>query len=565
MTDLSLIDFFCGAGGFSEGFKQLGFKVVAGYDKWGPAVETFNHNFQLQNKPKNILDFEDSIEEINEIPDTEVILGSPPCVSFSNSNNSGKADKSMGLRLTEVFLKIVAVKKHQPNSKLKAWFMENVPNSLKYIEDNYTFNKLGLSDWAVSNDLDPYTVAIQIKGNSYIINSADYGSPQSRKRAITGEFVGDGSLVLPEKTHISPGKRGILPEYRKLTEVRSALPNPFAFSPTSLVKDPTYGIKLTHEELTDQFYDTGLYECQWRNSEFQKTNHPYMGRMSFPENENNPSRTICATNIGTSRESLIYTSEYRRTGNGQYRTPTVREAACIMGFPITYQFLGAETSKWRLVGNAVTLSVSRAFAKLIRQKLERVRYRIRVSKTPRFEGIENLNSEILQTFDNPPKKNSGARFRRHPFKYGNITVTLSNYNIEDNKNKERWITSVQYGNGDGFPTHNYPDGYYSCLEKTIRTFERGKEFLQIVNNGFSERIASKDVLQRMYETRLGEEDYLEPTELVEHIARLIKGFSFEEADLDNPKQTFFKKSIVPKKQVMALYAINKVSSTANNI
>ena len=67
-----------------------------------------------------------------------------------------------------------------------------------------------------------------------------------------------------------------------------------------------------------------------------------MGRMSFPENEEMPSRTVTATRIGSSREALIYASEYGRKGDGQYRTPTVREAACLMGFPITYQFREAK-------------------------------------------------------------------------------------------------------------------------------------------------------------------------------------------------------------------------------
>ena len=90
-----------------------------------------------------------------------------------------------------------------------------------------------------------------------------------------------------------------------------------------------------------------------------------MGKMSFPENCDKPSRTITATKSGTSRESLIYKSEYKRKGNGEYRTPTIREASSIMGFPFTYQFLGTINSKWRLVGNAVCPSVSRAFAEQV--------------------------------------------------------------------------------------------------------------------------------------------------------------------------------------------------------
>ena len=58
----------------------------------------------------------------------------------------------------------------------------------------------------------------------------------------------------------------------------------------------------------------------------------------------------------TPGESIIYKSEIKRNGNGKYRLPTVREAATIMGFPITFQFVGSEYTKWRLIGNAVCSS-----------------------------------------------------------------------------------------------------------------------------------------------------------------------------------------------------------------
>ena len=97
----------------------------------------------------NILDFKESIEEIDELPNTDVIIGSPPCVSFSSSNISGKADKESGVLLDKgISCELSLVKKFQPNSTLKAWYMENVANSRNYLADYYTFNDLGLGDWA---------------------------------------------------------------------------------------------------------------------------------------------------------------------------------------------------------------------------------------------------------------------------------------------------------------------------------------------------------------------------------------------------------------------------------
>ncbi len=87
MDNFTVIDLFCGAGGFSEGFRQQGFEIVNGYDYWKPAIATYSHNFGAgKGILKNILDFKDDISAIEALPDTEVILGSPPCVSFSNSN-----------------------------------------------------------------------------------------------------------------------------------------------------------------------------------------------------------------------------------------------------------------------------------------------------------------------------------------------------------------------------------------------------------------------------------------------------------------------------------------------
>ena len=124
-TNITVCDFFCGAGGFSEGFYQEGFDVVFALDYWKPAYITHEHNHKnCKNVCMNILDI-DSIEKIDEIiPDTTIIIGSPPCVSFSSSNLSGKADKTLGLQLINQFLKIILYKKTKPNSKLKYWIME---------------------------------------------------------------------------------------------------------------------------------------------------------------------------------------------------------------------------------------------------------------------------------------------------------------------------------------------------------------------------------------------------------------------------------------------------------
>jgi DNA (cytosine-5)-methyltransferase 1 len=567
MKKPTVIDFFCGAGGFSEGFRQQGFKIICGIDRWEPAIKTFNHNFGLDCSPKNILDYEALTEEIEKLPDTNIIIGSPPCVTFSSSNKSGKADKSLGVRLTEVFLRIVAIKKHQPNSILKAWFMENVTNSVNYLNDYYTFKDLDLSIWARKHKISPTKKAIILKNNQVEINSADYGSAQTRKRVISGEFIDKGKLSIPAPTHRSSEGNGNLPKYITLGQIKRSMPKPNAGKSDNIITDSLYpSIQIKSIELTDQFYDTGLYECEWKQSRFLKVNHPYMGKMMFPENDEKPSRTITATKIGTSREAILYRSEFDRFGDGEYRTPTIRESASIMGFPITYQFLGSEGVKCKLIGNAVCPSVSRAFAKLVRKHLglRAIKSPI-LTLTPNLNGVENLNSYSQKVFKNPPKRNKGSRFRRHPFKDGNLTVTLSNYDIIKNeKTSSNWITSVQYGNGEGFPIYNYQNEYYKKLEPIIKRYKNGKQFIRIMNNGFTEMIGEKMDLQEMYENQKSKGRLLEPTELIEEIARIINkiGVDLDEF-IQNEHVVFKNKERVPAKQLFALYAINKIATIAN--
>lgn len=565
MPKFTVLDIFCGAGGFSEGFRQMGFKIKMGVDNWNPAIKTFNHNFDLNCSAKNVLDFETSIDEIEALPDTDVILGSPPCVTFSSSNISGKADKAFGIKLTEIFLRVVAVKKWKKNSKLIAWFMENVPSSRTHLNGEYTFEELGLASWAIENRIGKKKVAIKLEGNYVVTNSASYGTAQSRERVISGEIIKKKKLIVPPETHSDLNKK--LHKIRILKKVKGRLPKPNCTMSYRIIQDPSYSmIKIRLNQLSDHFYDTGLFECEWRQSKYLKTNHPYMGKMSFPENENKPSRTITATKIGTSRESIVYKSEYKRKGDGEYRTYTIREAACLMGFPITYQLIGSENSKWRLVGNAVCPSVGRAFASQIRKefKLNNVN-KLQVLAIPNLTNVKNLNTFTTKKFGNPPRRNKDSRFRRHPFKDGNITVTLSNYDIGKNEKKVNiWHTSVQYGNGIGFPTFNYPDGYYKKIKPLIKKFREGERFIDIIDNGFSEKIAKAKKLQAMYELQKSERPYLEPTELIEELVRIIKKSKINQKKFIQKDSVIFKqKKGVPLKQLFALYAINKITTITN--
>ena len=562
---LTVIDFFCGAGGFSEGFRQHGFEILLGVDCWQPAIDTINHNFSKEFIKKNILDFSESIEEIEMLPDSDIIIGSPPCISFSSSNKSGKADKSLGVLLIETFLRIIAIKKYQSNSKLKAWFMENIVNSSKFLKPSYTFQDLKLSGWAKKNKINPNKIAITLFGNSQIVNSADYGSFQARKRIISGEIIKYGKLILPKPINKSFDVKNNLPFHKTISVIKENFPSPFERSSNELIKDPLYNFEIEKNKITDHFYDTGIYKSDWSNSKYLKTNHPYMGKMSFPENLNKPSRTITATNIATSRESIIYKTEIKRKGHGEFRSPTVREAAIIMGFPITYQFLGSENTKWRLVGNAVCPPLSRAIAELVKKKINpNSDLSFFITKTPNLNGVINLNNFSINKFIKAPIKNKGSKFRRHPFKNGNMTIALSNYNINDNKSRDKWFVTAFYGTGEGFRIRTYRENFYKQIEPIIiNNFRDGKDFVHLINNGFTKKIANKNLMQEMFEKQKSINGFLEPTILIDKVSTIIEKFDKNKESFTQNGFNIFEKTIIPKRQLYALYVINKIISITN--
>ena len=453
---LTLIDFFCGAGGFSEGFRMAGFDVIMGIDNWQPAVITHNINHGLNDSVRNILDFED-INEINKLPNSDVIIGSPPCVLFSLSNHGGNADKDLGVRLIRAFYRVIAVKKHQKGSILKAWLMENVPNSRNYVDSSYTFRDLNLENWAESEGLNPDSVAINVKNNGDILSSNDYGSGQTRKRFVCGEIVKTGRFPQPKKlknTNIT------------LNNLFHDFPKPMGteYSLKTLVCDPNYPrITQIISELHDHFYDSGVYEIEWRKALDAKKYHPYMGIMSFPENMNKPSRTIMATKSASTREAILYKSELDRNGDGEYRTPTIREAAIIMGFPITYQFYGNESTKWRQVGNAVSVQLSFALATKVHELLK--------LKNPKAKEIEKDLSNVAflddseeKHFDKPPKRSATALFRFHPIKSGNITVDLTN---RSGKNRDEWNVIAHAGTGKGYTSVIITERHIDAVRKVL--------------------------------------------------------------------------------------------------
>ncbi|KKL06116.1 hypothetical protein LCGC14_2599250, partial [marine sediment metagenome] len=319
--------------------------------------------------------------------------------------------------------------------------------------------------------------------NVVVLNSADFGAAQKRRRVFCGNFS------VPRPTHLSPEIKkdkiksqgfiktfglsendiGSLKKWRSLKDVLIKLPRLLDEIKTNTkVKDPNYPTKLGIGELNDHFYDTRVLSgIELYESHEMKQHHPVYGVMNFPEDLRSPARTIMATQMNVSRETIIVATnfedydkpvgkksykqvfdEHNDKSIGGFRRLTIREIACLQGFPITYQFHGESSSiKHKLIGNAVSPFISNAFAKSFAQShFSRMKARL-----DRKNGTTIIDNTALKDFDKAgywsPKrhKRNGASFYRH------LRTTKSNGQRVDLKyDGEEWTTLLCLGSGKSY-------------------------------------------------------------------------------------------------------------------
>ena len=198
-----VIDLFCGAGGFSEGFRQAGYKIACGIDIKKDCCETYKHNFteaNFINKDIREISSEEILSTCSlNVGEIDVIIGGPPCQGFSHAGKRMVEDPRNVL--FKEFVRIVN------EIKPKYFVMENVVGLVTMAKGKFkeeiieTFKEIG------------YLVDVRI------LNSADYGTPQARLRTI---FIGNNTgeeITFPEVTHSKDG----IGDLKKWTSVEEAL------------------------------------------------------------------------------------------------------------------------------------------------------------------------------------------------------------------------------------------------------------------------------------------------------------------------------------------------------
>ena len=165
---IKYLDMFAGIGGFRSGLERVGGFECVGYcecDKFAKKA------YEALYDTRKELYFDDARKiDPKELPDIDLICGGFPCQSFSIAGKRRGFDDVRGTLFFEI-ARIVSVKR--PRYLL----MENVPGLLSH-DQGRTFE-------TILQTLDElgYDVAWQV------LNSADFGVPQARKRVFIIGFL----------------------------------------------------------------------------------------------------------------------------------------------------------------------------------------------------------------------------------------------------------------------------------------------------------------------------------------------------------------------------------------
>jgi DNA (cytosine-5)-methyltransferase 1 len=307
---MEFVDLFCGAGGLSLGLRQAGLHQRLAVDADKLAVATYKRNFPRSRVVQATIETLTRKDIRGAVNDTGnyVLAGCPPCQLFSRLHQKDPGGDHV------IFSYLALVK------AVRAPYLvfENVPQITKYSQIWSTFlatlHESGYELW------------------SEVVNAADFGVPQHRRRIV-----------------VIASRRGMVtPLLRKCTlrTVRDAIYN-LAEDDDSIGNHVT--LKMSPANLARIQKISSAGGGSRKGDVFSDS----YSRMHWDR----PAPTITTRCISFSNG---------RFGHPEYnRALTVREAARLQGFPDSFVFEGGVWNAAKQVGNAVPPPLARWLGRAI--------------------------------------------------------------------------------------------------------------------------------------------------------------------------------------------------------
>lgn len=391
---LNFVDLFAGCGGLSEGFYQEGYHALAHVEIDHFACETLRERmtyYGYKNADKAVIEEDitshDIINKISSVVGkntVDIIIGGPPCQSFSSA---GRAKDGHGM-------------KNDPRNYL----FESYVKILNYFCPRYFVfeNVTGILTARPEGDkiIDTIVAALSEKYNVFfnpeinVLNTANYGVPQIRKRVILIGARKDISVSPKDiygaiiKTHYDPemsnAERKGLEPFVTVRDAIGELPSvqpgggekQTSFTPSRsnaflrYICQPNQSVLLDHVARRHNDVDRERY-CEMAKNrwDFEQLliNRPDLRHEKKRLFNNSytvqwwdlPSKTILA-HIHKDGNLFIHPDYF------QARTFTVREAARIQSFPDDFVFCGSRSEQFKQIGNAVPPLFANVIAKALK-------------------------------------------------------------------------------------------------------------------------------------------------------------------------------------------------------
>lgn len=395
-SGLKVISLFSGALGLDLGLHAAGFKLAVAVECNRFAAETVR-----KNRPRLPL-IEEHIEEVTtaailekaglEVGEAAVVAGGPSCQPFSTVGQRRSMGDPRGVMFKE-FLRVVR------EARPRFFVMENVRGVLSAAAQHRPLKERGPGFPRLKPEEElgsAFSMMLKdLKGLGYyvvfdVLNTADYGTPQTRERVV---FMGsrDGEpLELPVPTHSKAGgnrKRRWVTLRKGLSGVTERKP---VFSPLSEKK----------KDVMRRVPQGGNWRDLPKKLQRKALGGAYRswgGRVGFFRRLSWDRPAPALTTRPDSKATMLCHPT-------KLRPLSVREYARLQQFPSSWRFEGGPPQQYIQVGNAVPVGLGRALGRALRQAMRgrKRRARLRTLWCPN-EGLLKRLSERPRTIVNPPR------------------------------------------------------------------------------------------------------------------------------------------------------------------